>query len=210
MGAQVKDTMDKKTTHVVHGPKKGNIIPKTIKQAAANNIFRVSPKWIIQCYKQQVRLGITSFPYDLDENTGMGLAQISDESDDPFGIKNRIPDIVERPIEQQLRIERFFTRQDTAPENEIQEHINNKNDEENDDEIKRVACELRSKQIEEAIKAKREEIAMNQSKGPSESLREGSSKIQLQKRKKPTFGVNTEFFEHDGMKIWYGEQSYRL
>ncbi|RCI02344.1 hypothetical protein CU098_008358 [Rhizopus stolonifer] len=211
MGAIVKDTMDRNITHVVHGPRRGNSVPKVVSQAAKNGIRSVSPKWLIACYKEQQCLSATPFPYDLDESRAMSRPETSEECDDPFEIEDLISDTVERPLGRQLGIEKFFIRQeDPLTEPEIEEQLAERKEDDVDMESRRIACELRTKQVEEAIRAKRQEMAMNATKESNKLEREGSNKIQLQKRKKSTFSVNTEFHEHEGMKIWYGEQSYRL
>ncbi|KAG1465824.1 hypothetical protein G6F46_003428 [Rhizopus delemar] len=216
MGAQVKETMDKSSvTDLIHGPKKiGNGNPKIINEAMKKGIRRTSPLWIETCYKEHRYFSPALFPYDIDDRRDrMNWKQNKEEDVDPFGVEGQIPEDDEN-FGRQMGIEKYFTRMTTNSSEPVVEEEQKVEDEQEEaekteekqaeEEKRKIESEIRSKLIEEAVKARKEEIEANKAKDTSD-------KTPLQKKKKKSVpNAPTDFWYHEGMKLWYGEQSYKL
>ncbi|PHZ13874.1 uncharacterized protein RHIMIDRAFT_235869 [Rhizopus microsporus ATCC 52813] len=214
MRAQVKDTMDKKSvTHLIHGPKTGNTNSKVIHDALKHGIHRVSPLWLTTCYKEQQYVSTELYPYDVDPRKERLKPEESGDVEDPFNVKEKIPDYEEEEKEEgrndhQMRIDNYFFVKDSnnnvsQQQQQQQEKEEEKEEQKEMNEAERKEYEERAKMIREIVEARRAKIEANNKKS-RQSPRQQSQKKSTKRTQ--LFPPTSEYFSYEGLKIWYGEQ----
>ncbi|CEG67159.1 hypothetical protein RMATCC62417_03626 [Rhizopus microsporus] len=212
MRAQVKDTMDKKSvTHLIHGPKTGNTNSKVIHDALKHGIHRVSPLWLTTCYKEQQYVSTELYPYDVDPRKERLKPEESGDVEDPFNVKEKIPDYGEEEEEgrndHQMRIDNYFFVKDSnnMPQQQQQQQQEEEVKEEQKEmnEAERKEYEERAKMIKKIVEQRRAKIEANNKKS-RQSPRQQSQKKSTKKTQ--LFPPTSEYFSYEGLKIWYGEQ----